>query len=129
MWKKIAPRLLRAALGAWLVVGPPVVFLLRWNAALLILMYLALVAAFLFVGFMGWLAGADYFRRLGSDTMTALASVLIGGGLSGLIAKLTHHSLHLTVWFFPLVIVLGFIISEIYRERRAVAPAPAPQRD
>jgi hypothetical protein len=94
-------------------------------------MYLMLVGAFIVVGFMCWLIGAEYFRRLGSDTMTALASVLIGGGLSGLLAKLIHHSFHLSVWFFPLVIILGFVMSEIYRERKAAvaaSPAAAPPK-
>jgi len=56
--------------------------------------------------------------------------VLIGGGLSGLLAKFTHHSFHFTVWFFPLVIVAGFLISELYRERKAAAAvAPASPRE
>ncbi|HTM09567.1 MAG TPA: hypothetical protein VL754_14375 [Verrucomicrobiae bacterium] len=125
--KKIAPRLFRALLGFWLVLGPFIVFLIRWKAWEVTIIFLVLVGAFLFVGFMCWLIGKEYLKQLGSDTFTALASVLIGGGLSGLVAKLTHYSLHLTVLFFPLVIIAGFVISEYYHERKTAAvPAAGP---
>jgi hypothetical protein len=131
LWKKIAPRLWRAVIGFWLVLGPFVVFLIRWKWYEELFIFLVLIAAFLFVGFKSWLDGLDYLKLLASDTFTALASVLIGGGLSGVIYKLTHYSLHLSVLFFPLVIIAGFVIAEFYRERRAATAAgarvPGPQ--
>ena len=125
MGKKIAPRLVRAALGFWLVLGPFIAFLIRWKWYEIVVIYVLLIGAFLFVGFMCWLTGPDYLRRLGSDAFTALASVLIGGGVSGIIGKVTHYSLHSSVLFLPLVILAGFILSESYRERRVGVPPVA----
>ena len=123
-WKKIAPRLFRAAIGFWLARGPLVVFLIRWEWYEVGFIYLLLIAAFLFVGFKCWLDGPDYLKLLGADVFTALASLLIGGGASGALAKLTHYRLHSSILFLPLVIVAGFLIAEVVSQRRAAVAAP-----
>jgi hypothetical protein len=130
LWKKIAPRLFRAMLGFWLVLGPFVVFLIRWKWYEAAFFFFLLIAAFVTVGLMCWVAGADYLKVLGADTFTALASALIGGGLSGIIARFIHLRLHASMLFLPLVVLAGFAISEWYRERRGsvpAAPAGAPR--
>ena len=119
--KRIAPRLSHAVLGFWLLFGPFVVFLLRWKAYEVVFMYLLLIGAFVFVGARVWFEGGEYARRLGRDTFTALASALIGGGLSGVIAKLTHLRLHSSVLFLPLVIIAGFLLVEYFNDRKVPA--------
>jgi hypothetical protein len=124
--KKIAPRLFRAILGLWLVLGPFVVFLIRWQWYEAGFFFLLLIAGFIIVGLKSWIDGIEYLKLLGADTFTALASVLIGGGLSGIIARLIHVRLHTSMLFLPLVVIAGFALSEWYRERKAaVASAPA----
>ena len=120
---------MRAVIGFWLVLGPFVVFLIRWKVWEVTVIFLVLVGAFLFVGFMCRLSGTEYLKQLGSDTFTALASVLIGGGLSGILAKLTHYRLHSSVLFLPLVIVAGFVISEYYHERKTAAVPTAGSQE
>jgi hypothetical protein len=130
--KRIAPRLFHALLGFWLLFGPFVVFLIRWKAYEVVFMYLLLIGAFIFVGARVWFEGGEYVRRLGRDTFTALASALIGGGLSGIIAKLTHIRLYSSILFLPLVIVAGFVLAEYFNDRKVLpksAPANAPQSD
>ena len=129
LWKKIVPRLFRAMLGFWLVLGPFVVFLIRWQWYEAAFFFLILIAGFVVVGLKCWLNGMEYVKLLGADTFTALASVLIGGGFSGILARFIHVRLHGSILFVPLVVVAGFAISEWYRERKAavaVAPAGAP---
>jgi hypothetical protein len=123
--KKLMPRLLRALLGFWLLFGPFLVFLIRWKTYEVTLMYVLLVGAFIFVGVHCWSHGAAYLRQLGSNTATALASLLIGGGLSGLIGKTTGVRLHSSMLFLPLVILAGFVLADYYAERKASAAAPA----
>jgi len=125
MGRKIAPRLFRALLGFWLVLGPFVVFLIRWQWYETVFFFLLLIAGFIVVGFMCWLDGLEYLKLLGADTFTALASVLIGGGISGIIARFAHIRLHASMIFLPLVVVAGFAISEWYRERKAAVDASA----
>ncbi len=123
--KRIAPRVAHAILGFWLLLGPLVVFLIRWKAYEVVFMYLLLVGAFVFVGARVWFEGGEYVRRLGRDTLTALASALIGGGLSGVIAKLTHIRLYSSILFLPLVILAGFVLAEYFNDRKAL-PKSAP---
>lgn len=123
LWKKIAPRLFRAVLGFWLVLGPLVVFLIRREWYETVLLFFLLLGAFLFVGLRCWLDGMEYLKLLGADTFTALASVVIGGGLSGIITRFIHVRVHASMLFLPLVILAGFAISEYYRERKAGIPA------
>jgi hypothetical protein len=123
LWKKIAPRLFRAMLGFWLVLGPFVVFLIRWQWYEAAFFFFLLIAAFVVVGLKCWLDGREYLKLLGADTFTALASVLIGGGVSGIIARFIHVRLHASMLFLPLVVVAGFAITEWYRERKAAVPA------
>jgi hypothetical protein len=130
--KRIVPRVAHAILGFWLILGPLVVFLIRWKTFEVVFMYLLLIGAFLFVGARAWLEGGDYVRRLGRDSFTALSSALIGGGLSGVIAKLTHVRLYSSILFLPLVIVAGFLLVEYYNDRKVLpksAPANTPQGD
>lgn len=127
--RRILPRIVHAILGFWLLLGPFVVFLIRWKTYEVVFMYLLLIGAFMFVGARAWLEGGEYLRRLGRDSFTALASALIGGGLSGVIAKLTHIRLYSSILFLPLVIVAGFILVEYYEDRKVAhksAPANAP---
>ena len=123
LWKKIAPRLFRAMLGFWLVLGPFVVFLIRWQWYEAAFFFLLLIASFILLGVKCWLDGAQYLKLLGSDAFTALASLLIGGGASGLIARFIHVRLHASVLFLPFVVLAGFALSECYRERKAALPA------
>lgn len=122
--KRIAPRVAHAILGFWLLLGPLVVFLIRWKSYEVVFMYLLLIGAFVFVGARAWFEGRDYVRRIGRDTGTALASALIGGGLSGVIAKLTHIRLYSSIFFLPLVIVAGFVLVEYFNDRKALPKAP-----
>jgi hypothetical protein len=121
--KKIAPRLFRAMLGFWLVLGPFVVFLIRWQWYQAAFFFLLLIVGFVIVGLKCWIDGKEYMKLLAADTFTALASVLIGGGLSGITARLIHVRLHASMLFLPLVIVAGFALSEWYRERKAAVTA------
>lgn len=118
--KRIAPRLCHAILGFWLLLGPFVVFLIRWKSYEVAFMYLLLIGAFVFVGARVWFEGGDYVRRIGRDTATALASALIGGGLSGVIAKLTHIRLYSSILFLPLVILAGFVLAEYFNDRKVL---------
>ena len=130
--RRIAPRVVHAILGFWLLLGPFLVFLIRWKAYEVIFMYLLLIGSFVFVGARLWFEGGDYVRQIGRDTGTALASALIGGGLSGVIAKLTHIRLYSSILFLPLVIVAGFILAECFSDRKALpkaAPANAQRSD
>lgn len=130
--KRIAPRVAQAILGFWLLLGPFVVFLIRWKAYEVVFIYLLLIGAFVFVGARLWLEGGDYLRRIGRDTFTALGSALIGGGISGVIAKLTHIRLYSSILFLPLVIIAGFVLVEYLNDRKVLqksTPASAPQGD
>jgi hypothetical protein len=130
--RRIVPRVVHAVLGFWLVLGPFVVFLIRWKAYEVVFIYLLLIGAVVFVGARIWFEGGEYVRRLGRDTFTALASALIGGGLSGVIAKLTHVRLYTSIFFLPLVIIGGFVLVEYFNDKKVLpksAPANAPQGD
>jgi hypothetical protein len=119
--RKAGPRLLRALLGIWLITGPFVVFLIRWKSYELVIVFLAVIAAYVFVGWNSRVSGLPYLSQLAIDTATALAATLVAGGLSGILAKLTGIHLHGNVLFVPLVILAGFWILEYGRERRRLA--------
>ena len=130
--KRIAPRVAQAILGFWLLLGPFVVFLIRWKAYEVVFIYLLLIGAVVFVGAKSWWEGAEYVRRLGRDTFTALGSALIGGGLSGVIAKLTHIRFYSSILFLPLVIIAGFVLVEYLNDRKLLtksAPANTQRND
>ena len=130
--KRIAPRVAQAILGFWLLFGPFVVFLIRWKAYEVVFIYLLLIGAIVFVGARAWFEGGNYVRRIGRDTGTALTSVLIGGGLSGVIAKLTHIRLYSSILFLPLVIIAGFVLVEYLNDRKLLpksAPANTQRND
>src|ERR1044071_3302367 len=65
--KRIAPRVAQAILGFWLLLGPFVVFLIRWKAYEVVFIYLLLIGAVVFVGAKSWWEGAEYVRRLRSE--------------------------------------------------------------
>jgi hypothetical protein len=119
--RKAAPRLLRALLGMWLVVGPFVVYLIRWQTHELVIVFLAVIAAYVFVGWRCRMEGMPYLSRLAIDTVTALGVTLVAGGLSGILAKLTGIYLYGNVLFVPLVILAGFWVLEYGREKRRLA--------
>jgi hypothetical protein len=123
--RKAGPRLLRALLGVWLVTGPFVVFLIRWKSYELVIVFLAVIAAYVFVGWKSRIEGVPYLSQLASDTATALAATLVAGGLSGILAKFTGIYLHGNVLFVPLVILAGFWILEYGRERKRLAQEKA----
>jgi hypothetical protein len=124
--RKAGPRLVRALLGVWLVVGPFIVFLIRWKSFELVIIFLAVLAAYIFVGWNARTLGTPYLSRLATDTVTALGITLVAGGLSGVLAKLTGIYLHGNFLFVPLVVLGGFWILEYAQEKRRVAEPKVP---
>jgi len=116
--RKAAVRSLRALLGIWLMLGPFVLFLIRWKVYEMVIIFLVVVAAFVFVGLNSRKHGTPYLTQLATDTAIALGIALLAGGLSGILAKLTRVYLHGHVLFVPLVILAGFCILEYSREKR-----------
>ncbi len=123
--RKAAPRCARALLGMWLVIGPFVVYLIRWQTHELVFVFIAVVCAYVFVGLRCRMEGRSYLKQLAFDTMTALGVTFLAGGLSGILAKLTGIHLHGHVLFVPLVILAGFWILEYGREKRTLARGKA----
>jgi hypothetical protein len=118
--RKAAPRFLRAVLGSWLVMGPFVVFLIRWRPIEVVLVFILVVGAYVFVGWNCLAWGRTYLTQLAADTAIAVGFILLAGVLSGIIAKLTGVYLHGHVLFVPLVVFAGFFVLEYLRERKHV---------
>jgi len=129
--RKTVPRILRAMLGCWIVIGPFVVFLMRWEVYNMLFEYLLLVGAFVFLGVKCWHEGPEYIKRVAFDSGALISFIIVAGAFSLAVAKLIHVRLP-AVLFLPLVVVGGFMLLEYYYDRKVLPqsiPANTPQGD
>jgi hypothetical protein len=98
------------------------VFLIRWRPIEVVLIFILVVGAYVFVGWNFLLRGRTYWTQLAADTAIAVGFILLAGVLSGIIAKLTGVHLHGNMLFVPLVVLAGFVILEYARERKRAMP-------